>query len=108
VCVTRRKGEYTKARLDRESPYQVLLPANRCTGANSAAFAKFCRDLTLGPRHHSIVQHDQWHLVYCSAEKAHAVLFREIFGGERFDPAVRGRGRRWHLLRSLTSTKALK
>jgi hypothetical protein len=57
--MTRRKGEYAKARLDREFPYQVILPANRCTGADSAAIAKLCRDLSQGPVHHSVVQHDQ-------------------------------------------------
>ena len=28
--VTRRKGEYIKNRLDREFPYQFMLPAERC------------------------------------------------------------------------------
>ena len=34
--MTRRKGEYSKSRLDREFPHQVIIPADRCTGANGA------------------------------------------------------------------------
>jgi hypothetical protein len=33
--------------------------------------------------------------VFCFAEEAHAEAFRIRFGGERFDPKQRGRGRRW-------------
>lgn len=95
--MTRRKGEYDKSRLDCEFPYQVILPADRCTGANGAANEKL--DLAQGPLHHSVVRHDRWHLVYCFADTTHADLFRETFGGETFNPRTRGRGRRWHLLR---------
>jgi hypothetical protein len=31
--MARRKGEYSKSRLDREFPHQVILPADRCAGA---------------------------------------------------------------------------
>ena len=64
--MTRRKGEYSKSRLDREFSYQVILPADRCTGVNGAAIEKLCRDLAKGPLHHSVVQHDEWHPVYAS------------------------------------------
>jgi hypothetical protein len=70
--MTRRKGEYSKSRLDREFPHQVIVPADRCTGANSAVIDSLCRNLTLGPRHHSIFHQDRWHLVYCFADTAHA------------------------------------
>jgi hypothetical protein len=33
--------------------------------------------------------------VFCFAEAAHADLFRQAFGGKRFDPKHRGRGNRW-------------
>ena len=97
--MTRRKGEYSKSRLDREFPHQVIVPADRCTGSNSAVIESLCRNLTLGPGHHSLFHLDRWHLVYCFAGAAHADLFRETFGGEKFDPKARGRGRNWHLLR---------
>jgi hypothetical protein len=96
--VTRRKGEYSKSRLNREFPHQVILPADRCTGANGAAMDNFCTNLALGPRHHSLFYEDRWHLVYCFANAAHADLFRERFGGESLNPEARGRGRNWHLL----------
>ncbi len=95
--MTRRKGEYSKSRLNREFPHQVILPADRCTGANGAAMDNFCTNLALGPRHHSLFYEDRWHLAYCFANAAHADLFREKFGGETFRPEARGRGRNWHL-----------
>jgi hypothetical protein len=79
--VTRRKGEYSERRLDREFPHQVILPADRCTGANGVAMNTFCKNLALGPGYHSIFYEDQWHLVYCFADAAHADLFRQNFGG---------------------------
>jgi hypothetical protein len=41
--VTRRKGEYSKSRLDREFPDQVMLPAERCLGVKGVAIQKFSR-----------------------------------------------------------------
>jgi hypothetical protein len=98
--MTRRKGEYSKSRLDREFPHQVIVSADRCTGANSAVIESLCKTLTLGPRHHSVFHQDRWHLVYCFADAAHAELFLEKFGGETFDPKARGRGMNWHRLRN--------
>jgi hypothetical protein len=37
--------------------------------------------------------------VFCFAESADAEKFRARFGGEIFDPARRGCGRRWHMMR---------
>lgn len=91
----RRKGELSKARLDREWPHQVMLPANRCSGEWYPLMHAFCLHLSLAPRHHSLVRNDEWHLVFCFAVKEHAEIFRERFSGEHFDPATRGRGRDW-------------
>ena len=49
----------------------------------------------LCPRGHSVYCGDEWWEVFCFAEEAHAEAFRIRFGGERFDPKHRGRGRRW-------------
>lgn len=38
---------------------------------------------------------DQWHHVYCFAEREHAEKFQARFGGEWFDPTRRGRGNSW-------------
>jgi hypothetical protein len=93
----RRKGKYSKSRLDRDFPNQVILPADRCTGANGAAMDDFCTNPTLGPDYHSMFYEDRWHLAYCFADAAHANLFREKFGGETLNPESRGRGRAWYL-----------
>jgi hypothetical protein len=95
--VTRRKGEYSNSRLDREFPHRVILPADRCTGADGTAMDNFCTNLALGPRHHSLFYEDRWHLVYGFANAAHADLFRERFGGDTLNPEARGRGRNRHL-----------
>jgi hypothetical protein len=102
--MTRRKGEYSKSRLDREFPHQVIVSADRCTGANSAVIESLCKTLTLGPRHHSVFHQDRWHLVYCFADAAHADHLRQTFGGETFDPKARKRGRDWHRLRSRSTS----
>jgi hypothetical protein len=41
--VTRRKGEYSKSRLDREFSYQVMLPAARCIGVKGLAIQNVSR-----------------------------------------------------------------
>jgi hypothetical protein len=46
-----------------------------------------------------LVEDDEWRLVFCFAEKSHADLFRERFGGEPFDPSSRGRGNAWNVWR---------
>ena len=51
------------------------------------------------PHRSRIVCGDEWWQVFCFAEEAHAEAFRIQFGGERFDPKHRGRGRlraRWY------------
>jgi hypothetical protein len=38
------------------------------------------------------LKNDEWHLVFCFAEKDHAEKFKARFAGEWFDPATRGQG----------------
>jgi|SRR3954447_17507786 hypothetical protein len=97
--MVRRKGELTPAGVDREYPYQIALPQNESTGSNSTIKRNFCKNLSLAPRGHSFVRDDEWHNVFCFAQKEHAEQFQQHFGGEWFDPARRGRGGRWHLLK---------
>jgi hypothetical protein len=65
------------------------------TWKNYNAIHAFCADLSLCPRGHSIFKDDQWHRVYCFAEREHAEKFQAHFGGEWFDPATRARGSSW-------------
>ena len=97
--MSRRKGEITPAGIDREFPHQILLPAASYSGANYRFVQAFCIGLSLAPRGHAIFKNDAWHYVFCFAKQADAEKLLERFGGEWFDPATRGRGRRWHLLR---------
>jgi len=95
--MTRRKGELTSGRIDREWPHQVALPADQVAGKNYAVTHGFCHGLSLCPRGHSVQRNGIEYHVFCFAEAADADLFRERFNGERFDPKDRGRGASWHL-----------
>jgi hypothetical protein len=91
VTVTYRRGELSKATIDRDWPHQVALPAYRCTGGNYVTIRLFCEDLTLCPRGHSYYQNGTDMNVFCFAEREHAEQFRERFGGEFIDPRDRPR-----------------
>ena len=94
--MTARKGELTKAQLDRDFPYQVAVAAERCTGtADGPLMDIFCSQIDVGPRYHSVRRDDKSYLVYCFSDPQHADLFTATFGGEPFKPAERGRGSSW-------------
>ena len=95
----RRKGELSPAGADRGWPHQIMLPSREVVGANYNVIHEFCRDLSLCPRGHSVVKDDEWHNVFCFADKEHAERFQARFGGEWFDPTRRGRGHRWSKIR---------
>jgi hypothetical protein len=97
--VTRRKGELTGSRIDREWPYQVALPADQVLGANYTVTHDFCRDLSLCARGHTVLRGNITYTVFCFADPKHADLFRARFEGERFDPKERGRGSEWFVWR---------
>jgi hypothetical protein len=90
----RRKGELTSAGIDQGWPHQVALPSTQVR-SNFHAIQAFCRDLSLCPRGHSVFHANEWFHVYCFAEAEHAAKFMTRFGGERFNPADRGRGTAW-------------
>jgi hypothetical protein len=95
--MTRRKGELSASKIDREWPYQVALPSDQVMGTNYGVTHEFCRGLSLCPRGHSVMWGNVTYSVFCFAEAKHADLFRERFNGERFDPKDRGRGNEWFL-----------
>jgi len=84
--MTRRKGELTGSRIDRERPHQVALPADQAMGKNYLMTHDFYRDLSPGPRGHTVQRDNIPYIVFCLASQAHADLFRERSGGEQFDP----------------------
>lgn len=91
----RRKGELSPVQIDREWPHQVVLPASASFNGGYKAIHEFCKDLSLCPRGHSVVQDGQWFNVYCFAKADDADKFKQRFGGETFDPKQRGRGSSW-------------
>ena len=92
----RRKGELSRAAIDREWPHQVALPAKISLGDGYKVVHDFCKELSLCRRGHSVIGPDNdWWNVYCFAEKEHAEKFKERFGGEWFDPEKRGKGTAW-------------
>jgi hypothetical protein len=97
--MSRRKGELTSGRINRERPHQVALQADQLLGKNYDVTYGFCRGPSLCPRGHTVRRDDVTYSVFCFADPAHADLFRERFNGERFDPKDMGRGPNWHLWR---------
>jgi hypothetical protein len=89
--MVRRKGELSKAMIDRDWPHQVALAAEFVASANFAAINDFCREekLSLCARGHSFHRGTGWFVVYCFAAREHAERFQRRFGGEFVDPATR-------------------
>ena len=87
--MTYRRGELSKATIDRDWTRQIALPPYRCTGGNYVTIHLFCQDLTLCPRGHSFYRDGTDMNVFSFAEREHAEQFREQFGGEFIDPKNR-------------------
>ena len=90
-----RKGELSPAAIDREWPHQVALPQSACKGGGYKTIHAFCETLSLCPRGHAVFHEGQWFNVYCFAKPEDAERFHQHFGGEKFNPEHRGRGRSW-------------
>ncbi len=91
AAVVYRKGELSKAMMDRQWPHQVALPSYRCMGHAYLTLHFFCEGegLSLCSRRHSYRQNDVDMTVFCFAQRAHAEKFRDHFGGEFIDPKSR-------------------
>jgi hypothetical protein len=87
--VIHRRGELNKAAIDRGWPYQIALPAARCSGGNYVTIRLFCEGLSLCDRGHSFYRGGTDMTVFCFADRAHAEQFRSRFGGEFLDPKDR-------------------
>src|SRR5262245_55481222 len=85
--MSRHKGEITSAQIDREFPYQIILPSAWYSGANYRRVHAFCVGLSLAPRGHAIFNNDEWHYVFCFSKREDAEALMQRFGGEWFDPA---------------------
>jgi hypothetical protein len=91
-----RKGELSPAGVDSGWPHQVAAPASLWFNNGYKIIDEFCRELSVCPRGHSVIGPDgQWWNVKCFKTSEDADKFRERFGGEKFDPRKRGKGRAW-------------
>jgi hypothetical protein len=93
--MSRRKGELSSVMVDIRWPHQVALPERETLGWRYRFVHEFCRELSLCPRGHTVVYGGEYWNVFCFKEEADAELFRKRFGGEKFDPAQRGKGKNW-------------
>jgi hypothetical protein len=94
--MSRRKGELSANQIDREFPHQVMVLASSVAGvAGGERLKAALQGLAVCERHHSMVKNDEWRIVYCFADKAHADQFSEMWPGEHFDQSSRGRGANW-------------
>lgn len=87
----RRRGELTSADVDREFPHQVAV---RCIAGQNVGYLNQC-----GPysslcwlRHH-VGDGEQSYEVLCFSDPDQAAAFRDVIGGEDFDPRDRSGGR---------------
>jgi hypothetical protein len=92
ASVVYRKGEVTKAAIDRDWPLQVALATPM---PHVAQLRDFCRDagLSLCQRttgfYREVDREVIWYACFCFAGRAHAERFQARFGGEFIDPKDR-------------------
>jgi hypothetical protein len=83
-----RRGEMTKAAIDRGWPHQVGVLSSVCV-RDARAMQEFCFGLSLCVRGHWFRRDGQDWQVRCFADREHAERFIARFGGEYLTPATR-------------------
>ena len=86
--MTRRKGELSKATIDREFPYQVVLPSKYVV-ANFRTVKARADELGVCVRGHSYFQGDDHQNVFCFPSEEAAATFCAEFAGKRVTPKTR-------------------
>jgi hypothetical protein len=82
--VVYRKGELSKTAIDRGWPHQVAIEERFCTGHQYYKLRFFCEGegLSLCSLGHCFFRDETHFNVFCFAQRAHAELFSQRFGGE--------------------------
>jgi hypothetical protein len=83
--MTRARGQSSRTLLNREFPHQVLVLAGTVGGKTLDRVIAFHDQAGVPIRSRSARQDDKWHLLYCFAERRHALAFQLMFGGELID-----------------------
>lgn len=90
----RRKGELSPAGIDRGWPHQVAveIPPGHGLGIVPATgpMSSLCH------RGHEVAHEGKRYRVFCFSDPDQAERFKEIMGGEDFDPRDRGCGANWN------------
>ena len=89
--MSRRKGELTRAGIDRQWPHQVALKAP--LGDLYPEMIAFCRERSAAPRHPGFWRDDADWVCFAFGTPADAENFQALFGGELMEPKL---GPRWH------------
>lgn len=89
--MSRRKGELTKAGIDKGWPHQVGHPERLSCREHWRAHHAFIEEhkLSLCTRGHCFVRDGEWWNIKCFATEADARTFMAAFGGEYFTPQTR-------------------
>jgi hypothetical protein len=97
--VVYRKGELSKATINREFPFQVALRAvgdrEQYLRHNRIEAAEKEHGWRVSPRGFTLFYGDAWWYVHCFADKADAEMFVALFGGVWTGPSERRGGRNW-------------
>lgn len=80
--MTRARGQSSRTILNREFPNQVLVPADSVRGKAFDRVIAFHDEVGVPITSRSARKNDEWYVLYCFAERRHALSFQLMFGGE--------------------------
>jgi hypothetical protein len=90
TAMNQRKGEVTRANLQRQWPHHVALPAEKVLGLkNSELVRSVAASLSTAPLTYSLRRDDLRLVVFCFSKPKDAEAFAKRFGGERLPVAPR-------------------